>query len=95
VIVNAIDSQAESAILERAVTAENEFWSPEAARAMLSFKLSEGDLRRADELAGKAGAGTLTDEERSVLESYLRVGRLIEFMKAKALLSLKARGFAP
>lgn len=90
-----MDTQAESDILERAVTAENEFWSAEAARAMLTFNLSEVDLRQADELAEKARSGTLTDQESLVLDSYLRVGRLVEFMKAKALLSLKARGFTP
>jgi len=79
----------ESAILERAITADNEAWSPEAARAILAFKLADADLRRADELAAKARIGAMTDEERRHLENYLHVGRLFEFMKAKALLSLK------
>jgi hypothetical protein len=34
----------------------------------------------------------MTDKVRQNLENYLRVGRLVEFMKAKALLSLKAIG---
>jgi hypothetical protein len=62
---------------------------------MLAFKLSNADLTRADELAAKAQKGELTDEERELLANYLRVGRLVEFMKAKALLSLKARGCMP
>ena len=89
-----IIADAESAILERAITADNEAWSPEAARAILAFKLAEPDLRRADELTAKARSGSLTAEERENLENYLRVGRLVEFMKAKALLSLKAQGAA-
>jgi hypothetical protein len=36
----------------------------------------------------------MTDEERQHLENYLHVGRLVEFMKAKALLSLKAQDAA-
>jgi hypothetical protein len=84
----------ESAILERAITADNEFWSPEAARAILAFKLAAADLRRADELAAKARDGSMTDQEKQNLENYLRVGRLVEFMKAKALLSLKSQDAA-
>ena len=87
-------ADAESGILERAITADNESWSPEAARAILAFKLADVDLRRADELAAKARDGAMTDEERRNLENYLHVGRLIEFMKAKALLSLKAQDMA-
>ena len=82
---------AESGILERAMTADNESWSPEAARAILAFKLADADLRRADELAAKARSGTMAEEEQQILDDYLHVGRLVEFMKAKALLSLKAQ----
>jgi hypothetical protein len=92
--VNTIIDDGESAILERAITADNESWSPEAARAILAFKLADADLRRADELAAKARSGSMTDEERQNLENYLRVGRLVEFMKAKALLSLKSQSAA-
>ena len=87
-------ADAESAILERAITADNESWSPEAARAILAFKLADADLRHADDLAAKARSGILTDEERQHLENYLHVGRIVEFMKAKALLSLKAQDAA-
>ena len=84
----------ESAILERAIAADNDSWSPEVSRAILAFRLAEADLRRADELAGKARRGSMTDEERRTLEGYLHVGRLVEFMKAKAVLSLKGHGLA-
>lgn len=88
--MNAI-AGAESAILERAICADNASWSPEAARAVLAFKLADADLRRADELAAKARTGALTDAERQHLENYLHVGRIVEFMKARAFLSLKAQ----
>ena len=80
--------------MERAIAADNGSWSPEAARAILAFKLADADLRRADELAAKARSGAMTDEDRQHLESYLHVGRIVEFMRAKALLSLKAQGAA-
>ena len=90
--MNTIIEDAETGILERAITADNESWTPEAARAIIAFKLADADLRRADELAAKARSGSMTGEERQTLENYLHVGRLVEFMKAKALLSLKSQG---
>ena len=87
-------ADSESGILERVMTAANESWSPEAARAILALNLAGADLRRADELAAKARSGALTVDERQALENYLHVGRLVEFMKAKALLSLKAQDAA-
>ena len=81
----------ESAILERAISNRNASWSPEAAQAILAFRLADDDLRRADELAAKARSGAMTAEERQLLDEYLHVGRLVEFMKAKALLSLNAQ----
>ncbi len=76
------------------MTPDNVSWSRQAAHAILAFKLADADLRRADELAAKARSGSLTPEERQHLDNYLRVGRLVEFMKAKALLSLKEAGAA-
>ncbi len=87
-------ADAESRILERAITADNESWSPEAAHAILAFKLADADLHCADELAAKARSEAITDAERQLLENYLHVGRLVEFMKAKALLSLGTKGDA-
>ena len=89
-----MSSDPQSEILERAIIAENEAWSPEAARAILAFKLARTDLCRADDLAARARSGPLTSQETQELENYLRVGRLVEFMKAKALLSLKSQGIS-
>lgn len=33
----------------------------------------------------------MTKDERQTLEEYLHVGRLVEFMRAKAVLSLQAQ----
>jgi hypothetical protein len=41
------------------------------------------------ELSSKANAGTLTAGEDRELEQYLNVGRALEFLKAKARLSLR------
>ena len=86
--MNLMSADTETAILERAISSDNETWSAEAARAMHHFKLADADLRRADQLAAKARMGSITEEEKRTLESYLHVGRLLEFMKAKAVLSI-------
>ena len=41
------------------------------------------------ELSGKANAGSLSADEEKELDYYLNVGRALEFLKAKARLSLR------
>lgn len=62
---------------------------PAAARALLRLRFSRADLDRADELAAKASARTLTPAEERELEDYGTVGTTLEFLKSKARLSLK------
>ena len=61
-----------------------------AAKAFLKLRLSARDLNRADALASKAGTRKLTLEEAGELENYRSVGTALEFLKAKARLTLKA-----
>jgi hypothetical protein len=63
--------------------------SPEAAREWLRLQLSESDTERVRELSRKASTGELTAPEERELENYLNVGRTLEFLKAKARLSLR------
>ena len=67
--------------------------SPEAAREWLRLQLSDADAERVRELSSKANSGQLTGTEERELENYLNVGRTLEFLKAKARLSL--RGHIP
>ena len=85
----------EAAILSRAIDPENANWPPEIATAILHVVLSESDKHRANDLAAKAGAGSLTDDEWAELESYCRTGRLLEMLKAKARVSLKKSARLP
>ena len=62
--------------------------SPEAAREWLRLRLSDADAERVRELSGKANGGQLTGTEERELENYLNVGRTLQFLKAKARLSL-------
>jgi hypothetical protein len=62
--------------------------SPEAAREWLRLRLSDADAEHVRELSGKVNSGQLTDTEERELENYLNVGRTLQFLKAKARLSL-------
>lgn len=63
--------------------------SPEAAREWLRLRISDTDTERVRELSERANAGQLTAAEERELENYLNVGRTLEFLKAKARLSLR------
>jgi hypothetical protein len=64
--------------------------SPQAAREWLRLRLSEAYVERVRELSSKAHSGELTGAEEWELENYLNVGRTLEFLKAKARLSLRS-----
>ena len=66
----------------------------EAARSLLSFRLSPADWERVNDLAARARADMLTIEERAELDEYERVTCLLELLQSKARLSLKHAGLS-
>src|SRR5687768_13750460 len=78
----------ETEIWSRTIRPERGDLSAEGAREWLKLRLTDEDVERVRELSRKANAGTLTAEEDRELENYLNVGRTLEFLKAKARLSL-------
>ena len=84
-----------SEILVRTIRPEEGNLSVEAARSILSFQLSPVDRNRVNELASKAQADTLSDEERCELDEYERITCLLELMQSKARLSLRQVGLRP
>lgn len=84
----------ESAILGRLIRPERDDLSPEAARSILQLAFDEQDRARMHELALKAQLGELTAEEQAEIESYRRIGRLVDLMHSKARRSLKRAGVA-
>lgn len=78
----------EADIWSRAIQPENGVLSPEAAREWLRLRLPKADLDRVRELSHKANVGALSPEEDHELQTYLNVGSVLEFLKAKARLSL-------
>lgn len=63
--------------------------SPISAREFLRWHLSNADAERVRDLSDKANAGTLNAEQENELDFYLNVARVLEFLKAKARLSLQ------
>jgi hypothetical protein len=87
--MNAETSATEAEIWSRAIQPGVGDLSPEAAREWLRLKISEVDAERVRKLSEKANTGQLTATEERELENYLNVGRTLEFLKAKARLSLR------
>ena len=73
-----------------AVVAPDEATLPaHVARSFLDLKFSTEQVQRMQELAEANNAGTLTDVERSEMESYARVRNFLSLIQSKARLSLK------
>ncbi len=85
---------AEAEILGRIFKPESDEFSAEAARSLLKLEFDAQDLVRMHELALRAQAAHLTPAEERELESYRRVGRLLELMHSKARRSLARAGLA-
>ncbi len=81
----------EAAILARVLRPEQDDLPAAAARALLRLSFDQHDRDRMHELAVKNQADELTDNERRELESYLRVGRVVDLLRARAQLSLAKR----
>jgi hypothetical protein len=91
----AIADHSEAAILSRVVRPERDDLSAEAARSVLKLGFDDDDRARMHELAVRGQGGALSSAEDQELESYCRVGRLLDLMHAKARRSLKKAGQLP
>ena len=78
----------------RVVEPQNPDMSPDAARGILALRFTDTDQERVRALGEKANEGTLSAQERSELESYVRVGKMLALLQSKARRSL-GRGEGP
>lgn len=78
----------EAAILNRLIQPGRNNLSAAAARAILKIDFDEGDRRRMRELSRLAQEGALSAAEQTELDSYERVGHLLDLMHSKARRSL-------
>jgi len=74
----------EAAILARIIQSEERKITPEVASYLLSMKLPAADEEHVNDLSAKARFGSLTDDERQELDSYLHVGMLLGVMQSRA-----------
>jgi uncharacterized protein YnzC (UPF0291/DUF896 family) len=56
----------------------------ETARAILNLRANAVTQSRVDELGRKSNEGTLTAEERSEFEAFVRLGNYLSLLQAKA-----------
>ncbi len=82
----------EAAILGRVIQAERDNLPRSVARALLKLGFTREDRDRMQQLAVKNQDGTLTEVEERELDSYRRVGRLLDLLAARARLSLAKHG---
>ena len=79
-----------AAIWQRAIQFQGEL-TPGAARALLQFQFSERDHARMDELSTKARAGTLSAEEQAELDTFERLGCVLDIVHSEARRPLKKK----
>ena len=77
-----------AAIWERVIHFQGQV-SPAAARALLKVQFSASDQERMHYLAAKAQNGTLTAKEEAELDTYERLGCLLDILHSKARGALK------
>jgi hypothetical protein len=83
-------TSSEAAILSRVIQGSKVTLSPEAAKVFLELGFSEEDRKKMHELAVKNQHGKLSQEEERELDSYVRIGRFLDLLSAKAAKSLKS-----
>jgi hypothetical protein len=74
----------EADILDQLVTADEPGFSAEGAQAILSLRFSSAAVGRMNELAERNRQGSLSETDRAALDNYLRVGRFLNIVQAKA-----------
>jgi hypothetical protein len=79
----------DTAILARVISPARRFLSPDLAEEILKWDFSQEDKQRMAELSAKARAGELSVEEEAEIDSYVRVGHIVNLMQAKARLAIK------
>lgn len=78
----------EADILAHIISPDQPDLPPESAQSILELKFDQPAVTRMNALAEKNRADTLSDDERTELEKYLRVGQFLNLLQAKARVSL-------
>ena len=73
-----------AAILDRVIDPERTPRTTDPVHMLLDLHFSQADIKRMNQLAAKARAGTLTEKERTALSNYELVGHMLSLLKSKA-----------
>jgi hypothetical protein len=84
----------EADILEEIVSPNEAGLPVDVARTFLDMKFGEETMKRIRKLLQKNNQGKISSRERATLENYLRVGKLVDLLQAKAKLSHRGNGDA-
>lgn len=79
----------EAAIIARVIQGSKLRLSPEAARVLCDLAFTKQDRKKMHELAAKNQNGSLSQEEERELDSYVRIGRFLDLLSAKAAKALE------
>jgi hypothetical protein len=79
-----------TAIWKRVIQFEGPL-STAAARALLKMRFSDRDHALMNDLAAKARAGTLSAEEQIDIDTFERLGSLLDIVHSKARQALKRK----
>jgi hypothetical protein len=82
-------------ILQGVVFPFDEDLESEAARSLLRIHFDRDATKRINQLLKKNQRGTISAEERLALDKYIRMGKFIDVLQAKARKALKKAGFSP
>jgi hypothetical protein len=87
-----VPTSIEAAILSRVIQASKLPRSKDAARALLELGFSEEDRKKMHQLSVKNQQGRLSHEEERELDSYVRIGRLLDLLSARLRKVIKTGG---
>jgi len=74
----------ESSVIDRLIDPVGQCLTLEVAQRIASLQADDKLQARVDELADKANAGTLTDDERSQYEQYVSFSQFVTLLQIKA-----------
>jgi len=86
--VSTVIENSQAAIFGRLIEADQEALPPDLARYLLRLSFPSQDRERVSELAARARAGSLSDDERDELERYNLAGDVLALWHSKARRSL-------
>jgi hypothetical protein len=79
-----MSNQTNSAVLDQVFDPIGDCLTPDVARRIAALRASPEVQQRLDEFADKSGEGTLSAEERSEYESWVRTINFLGVLQAKA-----------